>query len=288
MTISKAPVTSREYLSSWYQPADRIAIFVRNYATGESLQRIVTAEKAASDKFLAWLQFLNRTGGNIYSSVNALQPNASSRTKADIHRVLGAHMEIDHNGTAAVEGLLQDRRIPRPTFLINSSIGRYQLLWRVDHLTAAKAESINKALAREFGGDPAATDITRVLRVPGLHNQKYEPSFPVTAQCLSQERYSPSDFHLDLETTPITLTSGVRRSIHAGPRKEITQSERDWANVMDRLARGESREVIQRDLELRRQDKPQPAYYAQHTLDKATRELEMRQRFRFHNSGLEL
>ena len=80
---------------------------------------------------------------------------------------------------------------------------------------------------------------------------------------------------------------GVRRSIHSGPRKEITQSERDWANVMDRLTRGESREAIQRDLELRRQDKPQPAYYAQHTLDKATRELEIRGRFRFHDSELE-
>jgi DNA primase RepB-like protein len=288
MNILKAPVTSREYLNSWYQTADRIAIFVRNYATGESLQRIVTAEKAASDKFMAWLQFLNRSGGNIYSSVNGLQPNASGRTKADIHRVLGLHMEIDHNGTAAVETLLQDCRIPRPTFLINSSVGRYQLLWRVDHLTAAKAEVINKALARDFGGDPAATDITRVLRLPGFHNQKYEPSFPITAQYLSQERYSPSDFHLDLETTPVTLTLGVRRSIHAGPHKEITQSERDWANVMDRLRRGESREAIQRDLELHRQDKPQPAYYAQHTLDKATRELEMRRHFRSQDSELEL
>src|SRR5262249_49483214 len=147
---------------------------------------------------------------------------------------------------------------------------------------------INKVLARDFGGDPAATDITRVLRVPGLHNQKYEPSFPITAQFLSQERYSPSDFHLDLEATPVMPMLGVRRSIHAGPGKEITQSELYWADVMDRLTRGESREVIQRDLELRRQDKPQPAYYAQHTLDKATRELEIRKGFRVHDSELEL
>src|SRR5262249_11688688 len=140
------------------------------------------------------------------------------------------------------ERLLQDRRIPRPTFLINSSIGRYQLLWRVDHLTAAKAESINKALARDFGGDPAATDVTRVLRLAGFHNQKYEQPFPITAQYLSEKRYSPSDFHLDLETTPMMPMLGVRRSIHAGPGREITQSERDWANVMDRLTRGESRE----------------------------------------------
>ena len=287
MKISSASVTSREYMNSWYQPTDRIAIFLRNYATGESFQRIVTAEKAASDRFQAWIQFLNRTGGNLYSSVNALHPTASGRTKADIDRILGVHMEVDHGGTFAVERLLHDHRVPRPTFLINSSVGRYQLLWKVDHLTAAKAESINKALAREFGGDPAATDVTRVLRIPSLYNLKYEPSFPITGQYLSQESHSPSDFHLDLDIVPAMPTLGVRKPIHARARKETTQSERDWANVMDRLTRGESREAIQRDLELRRQDKPQPAYYAQHTLDKATRELQVRTRFRFRDPELE-
>ena len=46
--------------------------------------------------------------------------------------------------------------------------------------------------------------------------------------------------------------------------------------VMDRLSRGESRDVIQRDLELSRPDKPRPAFYAQLTLDKAVRELQLR------------
>jgi hypothetical protein len=45
---------------------------------------------------------------------------------------------------------------------------------------------------------------------------------------------------------------------------------------MERLSRGEPREVIQRDLELSRQDKPRPGFYAQLTLDKAIRELQLR------------
>jgi hypothetical protein len=67
----------------------------------------------------------------------------------------------------------------------------------------------------------------------------------------------------------------ARRS-RAGQRPKITQSERDWAIVMERLSRGEPREVIQRDLELSRQDKPRPGFYAQLTLDKAIRELQLR------------
>ena len=42
-----------------------------------------------------------------------------------------------------------------------------------------------------------------------------------------------------------------------------------------RLSRGEPRDVIQRDLERSRPDKPRPAFYAQLTLDKAVRELQL-------------
>jgi hypothetical protein len=34
-------------------------------------------------------------------------------------------------------------------------------------MTLEEAEVLLHALAREFGGDPAATDATRVLRLPG-------------------------------------------------------------------------------------------------------------------------
>jgi len=36
-------------------------------------------------------------------------------------------------------------------------------------------------MVRKFGGDPAATDSTRVLRLPGFLNRKYEAEFRVQA-----------------------------------------------------------------------------------------------------------
>ena len=65
-------------------------------------------------------------------------------------------MEIDHDGDAAVQRLFGDARVPSPNVLINSSPGRYQLLWKTHDLTVEQAESVNKALAHEFGGDSAA------------------------------------------------------------------------------------------------------------------------------------
>lgn len=36
-----------------------------------------------------------------------------------------------------------------------------------------QAETLLRALASQYGGDPAATDISRLLRLPGFTNRKY-------------------------------------------------------------------------------------------------------------------
>ena len=59
-----------------------------------------------------------------------------------------------------------------------------------------EAEAMLRAMARRFGGDPAATDSTRILRLPGFVNRKYEFEFTVPAEALSDRRYSVHDFRL--------------------------------------------------------------------------------------------
>jgi RepB DNA-primase from phage plasmid len=274
MHSSKQFLTCQQYFERWYQPADRIAILVRNYMSGAILQRIIRANQAAAPRFQSWIQALDLGGGNVYSSVNVFRSVAGGRTKANIDRVRGVHMEIYHDGDAAVQRLFGDARVPSPNVLIYSSPGRYQLLWKTHDLTVEQAESVNKALAHEFGGDSAATDATRILRVPDLHNWKRTERFTVTAQQLSGKVHCLTDFQLSLgpATAPASPTF-ARRSIRP---QRISQSERDWAMVMTRLSPGEPRDVIQRDLERSRPDKPRPAFYAQLTLDKAVRELQLR------------
>jgi hypothetical protein len=276
VSFGKQFLTCEQYFSAWYEPTNRIAVFVKNYGTGQTLQRIATSKEAVTPGFQAWIQSLNQNGGNVYSSVNVFRTVAGGRTKGNIARILGVHMEIDHDGETAVHRLLADPRVPSPSILINSSPGRYQLLWKAYDLTVEQAESVNKALTYEFGGDTAATDATRVLRLPGFHNWKYESPFTVTAQYLSERVHSPADFQLNLTPAAVPGRPALARRSYANERRKITQSERDWAMVMERLSGGESRDVIQRDLELSRPDKPRPAFYAQLTLDKAVRELQLR------------
>jgi len=44
-------------------------------------------------------------------------------------------------------------------------------------------------MAQEFGGDPAATDAARVLRLPGLHNKNFKEPFGVLGHRLGEAVY---------------------------------------------------------------------------------------------------
>ena len=57
---------------------------------------------------------------------------------------------------------------------MQSSRDRYQVLWntREGAWTPAGAEGTMTRLAGRYGGDYAVADVARVMRMPGLQNQK--------------------------------------------------------------------------------------------------------------------
>ena len=138
-----------------------------------------------------------------------------------------------------------------------------------------EAEGLLHAMAREFGGDPAATDATRVLRVPGFANKKYETNFYVEARRESTETYHLRDFKLQIDTQDSPRHNFLNRAKHdSSPRTNLSQSEHDWAYAKRALSRGDDPEaVIQRIADYRAQDKSDPIYYARHTVTKAQAEL---------------
>ena len=56
-----------------------------------------------------------------------------------------------------------------------------------------------RAPAKQFNGDPAATDSTGVLRLPGFGNKKYDEDFRVTVCSHTPAAYSLRDFKLRSE-----------------------------------------------------------------------------------------
>ena len=265
------------YIRDNFEPADRLAVVLLNKRTGSVMQRVASAEKIASPDFQAWLRFQNALRCEIYISMNALQEGARGRTKAEVASVRHVYLDFDENGTQAVEALLKREDLPKPNYLLNSSPDKWQVVWKVAGFGKNQAEELQRGLVRETGADPAATDCARVLRLPGFYNHKYARPHFVRAESLDTDTYRPEQFPAfkpdDRTARGMSATDrGGSPRPHEGT---LSQSERDWAFAKRALARGESKEtVVAAIASYRRHEKPNPQYYAEHTVQKADQSLD--------------
>jgi RepB DNA-primase from phage plasmid len=266
----KSSLGAVEYIERNYEPSDRLAIVVRNRQTGETTQRLASAEKIASPDFQAWLRHKNARGADIYISQNAFRSEARIRSKADVDKIRHIYLDLDKNGEESLAKIRDSSLVPEPSFVISTSPHRYQAIWKVADMAPNAAETLQKAMAAEFGGDPAATDSSRVLRLPGFQNKKYHRDYPVEAYAGSDQTYISPDFRIPAddrqsESRPLDET----KKKHGRQSGEMTQSERDWAYVKQQLRRGEAPERLIETLTHFRQDKSSPDYYARQTVSRA-------------------
>src|SRR5271157_970579 len=192
--------SASEYILDNFEQTDRIAMLVLNRDSAETIQRITSAQKAASPEFQAWLRYKNANGSDIYIGMNPLRQDASTRTKEDIESIRHVYLDLDHGGPEALDAVENSSVVPKPNYVLNSSPEKHQVVWKVEAMNLEEAEDLLHAIAREFGGDPAATDATRVLRVPGFANKKYETDFYVEARRESTGIYHLRDFKLDIDS----------------------------------------------------------------------------------------
>jgi hypothetical protein len=272
---STPPVPSAsEYILDNFKPTDRIAVLVLNRRLGETTQRITAAQKASSPEFQAWLRYKNANGADIYVGMNALQNHASTRTKDDIENISHVYLDLDHGGSASLEALEKSDLVPHPNYVLSTSPEKFQVVWKVEGMTIEEAEALNQAMVREFDGDPAATDSTRVLRLPGFANKKYEADFYVQARAESTQTYQLRDFKLQIDSPDAPRHQHEGLAPKYSPQDgALSQSEHDWAYAKRALARGDApEEVIRRITDYRGEEKH--ANYARHTVEKAQRQLE--------------
>jgi hypothetical protein len=267
--------SASEYILDNFDPIDRIAMLVLNRDRGETIQRITSAQKASSPEFQSWLRYKNANGSDIYIGMNSLRQDAWTRTKEDIASIRHVYLDLDQGGAEALASVEDSSTVPKPNYVLTSSSGKFQIVWKVEGMTLDDAEGLLHAMAHEFGGDPAATDATRVLRLPGFANKKYETNFTVEARKESTEIYHLRDFklHIDSQDSP-------RRNNYSRPkpqpsqRTNLSQSEHDWAFAKRALARGEApEEVMQQIASYREGEKSDPEDYARRTVSKAQADL---------------
>ena len=233
-------VGTREYIQRNYEPTDRLAIVIRNHLTGETIQRLTSAEKIASPEFQAWLRHKNACGADIYISQNSFRSGARTRTKVDVDQIRHVYLDLDENGQDALIKISESAVVPEPSYVINTSPDKYQVIWKVADISAAEAEALQKVMVMEFGADRAATDSTRVLRLPGFQNKKYERDYRVEAYSGSDGTYSLPDFRISASDRQFEPQSFRETKCHPRASTKATQSERDWAYAKQQLVRGEA------------------------------------------------
>lgn len=85
-----------------------------------------------------------------------------------------------------------------PSAVIETSTERFHVYWKLrepaGRAEIGKAENLLQRLAAYFLGDKAATDASRILRIPGTLNFKNDPPFPVNVTSLNGIEYDLSDF----------------------------------------------------------------------------------------------
>lgn len=284
---AQAEAQAREYVNENFKPDDWLAVLAVNRKSGETLQRVSPARNIVSAEYQRWLRYLNATGSDVYVSLNTFKEHARGRTKEDLNEIRHLYLDLDKNAGRKLEAIRQDNTIPAPNYVLNTSPGKFQLIWRVEGIEQGQAEEMLRTLAQRFGGDPAATDSTRVFRLPGFNNKKYSEDYQVTAsrESAAAQVYHAEDFNISgrdwQRQGRIPGSPDQERPLS---REQATQSERDFAYAIRHLKAGEDpNQIIQKMASYRSKNrydekdatklvapvKARPYYYAEQTVTKA-------------------
>ena len=207
-------LSASEYVLALHAPEDRVAVVVRNRARAHTMQRILKAETIAEPLFMYWLNEQNEAGADVFVGMNPIKAHSHSRTKENIREIHHVYLDLDEDATESLRAIRTSVDIPTPNFVLDTSPEKHQVIWRVRGLDQDQAESLLRSLATEFRTDTAATDISRVLRIPGFANRKYNEQFLVRAVQESDLIYHLRDFAVDENSPDAPRHLGTATLLH--------------------------------------------------------------------------
>ena len=199
--IPNAIEIAADFLTRCFARGESIALLLRRENPDGIIQRIVPLKRALAPRYLGWLAHENSIGANVYVAANPVLADSRKRTKDSIASVRHLYLDLDTDGEARLASLRASDTVPTPNAIVSTSLGKYQVLWRVDGFTLEQQESALKLLTITFGGDPACTDCNRVLRLPGFLNCKIRSG-------VSGHRRIPRRFDMELRRLPAGRSSG--------------------------------------------------------------------------------
>ena len=198
---------------------------------------------------------------------------------------------VDADNKQAMEKVRSE--YPYPTLVVKTSIGHYHIYWKLDEkISVDVQEGIIRLLAKDIRADPAVTDVSRVLRLPGFWHKGKDNSVDIVFSRDGKVSYKSFPSVLKRSTIPTLPTNCTRSGIGTGgvQKRDIyvsditgrdgekfvfpSKSEEDWYLVNEWLRQGVPREECIQRLKLRRAgEKKDVDYYAKKTLENALKKL---------------
>jgi len=127
------------------------------------------------------------SGWDIYFGVSTRHFNRGK--KSDCYRIKTVWVDFDKT-----DKLPDFKKIP-PDITVESG-GGFHCYWLLEEPIFIKTgrwkeiEAVNRALAKKFSGDRMSIDASRILRVPGFNNHKYDPPRKVKAHAVQNRDLS--------------------------------------------------------------------------------------------------
>lgn len=141
------------------------------------------------DDCWAQLVVLNRRGSGVFVTVNAT--DLKGRKKENITRIRALWQEDDDKGAT---------QLPvEPHVVVESSPGKYHRYILTDSTALAEFDQVQQVLVDQYGSDPNAKDISRVLRLPGFFHMK-NPAKPTQVNIVQESGALPLPWD-ELKTT---------------------------------------------------------------------------------------
>ncbi len=200
------------FLRTAYEPDDWIALFLKSYETGKTVQRVGPLSLFLEPRVHAWLRAMNAQRFNVYVSVNAIQPGRRTRTKDAIGTIRHIFLEADHDGSKVLDQIGIRNDLPPTSYVLESSPGRIHVFWRAEGFTPEGAARLQKHLAQELATDGAATSCSQTTRLPGYRNHKYSsPSLITIRYQDAAARFSPGCFPRESGRASSSTTISYKR-----------------------------------------------------------------------------
>lgn len=165
----------------------------------EKSKKLIRVLHGSLERHADELATLNERGAGIFVTVN--QTDLKGRSKAHITRIRALFVDLDGSPLEPVQ-----KAATAPHITVESSPGRFHAYWRVTDCALDQCEPALKQLIGRFDADPACSDRSRVMRLPGFYHRKATPQLVHVLDTAPGE-CSLSDLGIYLQKTQMTQQS---------------------------------------------------------------------------------